>query len=285
VLVAGRGQFAAHFRWFVASSALMAAAVGWYAWEYAAAGSRPGGGTRVGLALGVGAALVIAFEMLLWPRKRFPRVRTLPWVRTQWWMKAHIWLGLLCGPVALLHSGFRLGGTLTTVLMVVLAVVLISGVWGLVLQHVLPRRMLERVPDEVPVAEIERIMAAHTTEFADRLAVDRGAFGGEPVPGSEVLTEAFEKHARGYLTGREHPPELRVRERADRWFAALAATTPPASHPRVRELERLCGLRRQFDIQSRLHWWLHNWVWVHLPLSVALVGLLAAHIYTALRYI
>ena len=53
----------------------------------------------------------------------------------------------------------------------------------------------------------------------------------------------------------------------------------------LNELQALCDLRRQFDIQARLHWWLHSWVWVHLPLSVALVGLLVAHIYTALRFI
>jgi hypothetical protein len=285
VLVVGRKQFAAHFRWFVAAVALTAGSVGWYLGEFAAGGSLPGGGSRVGLALGTGAALIIVFEMLLWPRKRFPGVRTLPWVRTQWWMKAHIWLGLLCGPVALLHSGFRLGGWLTTALAVVLVLVLVSGVWGLVLQHLLPRRMFELAPDEVPVAEIERVMTVHTDDFADRLAADRGAFGGEPVPGSEILAEAFEKVARGYLTGRARPPALRVQDRAARWFADLTATTHPASHARVRELEELCGLRRQLDAQARLHWWLHNWVWVHLPLSVALVGLLVAHVYTALRYI
>jgi hypothetical protein len=30
--------------------------------------------------------------------------------------------------------------------------------------------------------------------------------------------------------------------------------------------------------------WLHNWVLIHLPLSVALTVLLAAHAVTALKY-
>lgn len=284
MLVVGR-QFAAHVRCVVGVAVLFAAAAAWYAADWITSGSLPGGGSRVGLTLGVAAALIIAFEMLLWPRKRFARVRTLPWVRTQWWMKAHIWLGLACGPAVVLHSGFRLGGWLPTALAVVLAAVLVSGVWGLILQHVLPRRMLELVPDEVPVAEIERVMATHTEEFAEQLAVDRGAFGSDPVPGAEVVAEAFEKVVRAYLLGRERPADLRAYERAGRWFASRMASAPAASHGRLRELEELCGLRRQFDVQARLHWWLHNWVWVHLPLSVALVGLLAAHIYTALRYI
>ena len=100
MLVVGRKQFAGHFRWFVAAVVLTAVSVGWYSWEFAdrrvaprrrqpgRAGPRDRG------------ALIIAFEMLLWPRKRFPRVRTLPWVRTQWWMRAHIWLGAVVRPVA-----------------------------------------------------------------------------------------------------------------------------------------------------------------------------------------
>ena len=285
MLVFGRGRFAAHARWFLLTVALTAAAAAWYGVESAAAGSPPGGGSRVGLALGIAAAALIAFEMLLWPRKRFPGARTWPMFPTKLWMKAHIWLGLVCVPFVALHSGFRLGGWLPASLMVVFALVVVSGVWGLYLQHAIPRRMLELVPDEVPAAEVERVVAAHTDEFVRRLEVDRGALGGDPVPGVEIVWEAFEKTARPYLAGRDRPAALRVPHRAAGWFADLTAVTPPACHPRVRELEELCGLRRQFDIQARLHWWLHNWVWVHLPLSVALVGLLVAHVYTALRYL
>jgi hypothetical protein len=37
-------------------------------------------------------------------------------------------------------------------------------------------------------------------------------------------------------------------------------------------------------VQRHLHAWLHNWLFVHAPLSFALFVLVAVHIYFALRY-
>jgi hypothetical protein len=279
VLVEGRAQS----RWFLATLALTVAAAGWYAVEAASARTLPGGSSRVGLALGFAGAAIIGFEMLLWPRKRWPRFRTLPFGRTKHWMAAHVWLGLLCVPVAVLHTGFRFGGVLTTTLMLVFGTVIASGIWGLVLQNVLPRRMLEAVPDEVPAAEIDRVLAVHAAEFARKLAADRGEFGAAPLPGIESVAAFYEAEAKPYLLGGAKPPALREANRAADVFAELRATAA-GSADRLRDLEELCGLRRQLDAQARMHWWLHNWVWVHLPLSVALVGLLVAHMYTALRW-
>ena len=285
MLVWGPNRFAAQARWAFVAVTLVVGSAAWYAAEAVAAGRLPTGGSRVGLALGVVAALIIGFEMLLWPRKRFLRTRTRRLGRTQTWLKAHIWLGLACGPLAVLHAGFRLGGSLAATLMLVLGVVLASGVWGLILQHLIPRLLKDRVPDEVPAAEAERIVAHHTAGFARRLEVARGGLGAEPVAGAELVREAFEKVVRPYLAGLTRPGELRVADRAGRYFADLHAALPEAGRPLARELEEVCRLRRQFDAQLRLQWWLHSWVWVHLPLSVALVGLLVVHIYVALRYI
>ena len=285
MLVVGRGQFAAHFRWFLGCVAVLAASVAWY-WMAARESDRwPGGGSQVGLSLGVASALMIAFEMLIWPRKRFPKLRTMPLLRTQHWMKAHIWLGLLCVPLAVLHAGFRLGGTLTTTLSAVFAVVIASGIWGLLAQHIIPRRLLALVPDEVPATEIERVMAVHTLEFERKLVIDRGKFGGPELPGIAAVAEFFEADARPYLLGERVPQSLATADRAADVFEGLLASTPAASRPRVDDLRELCALRRQFDTQLRLQTWLHNWVWVHLPLSLTLVGLLVLHIYTALRYL
>jgi hypothetical protein len=285
VLVVGRRQFASQFRWFLLALLLTAASAGWYAYEASQTTELPGGGSFVGLVLGTVGAAIILFEMLIWPRKRFARFRTLPLIRTKFWMKAHIWLGLLVVPVAVLHSGFRFGGLMTTTLMVVFLVVIVSGIWGLFLQHVIPRLMLELVPEEVPEAEIERVMVSHTREFERALAVDRGKLGGPELPGTDLIGRFFEKEAQAYLLGEKVIPDLRSARRSAAVFAAMTMAIPTSAHPRLNELRALCDLRRQFDIQARLHWWLHSWVWVHLPLSVALVGLLVAHIYTALRFI
>lgn len=285
MLVFGRHQFAAHFRWFLATVLLTTGVIVWYFTVAGVTGTLPTGGTRIGLILGVIGAAIIGFEMLIWPRKRFYAVRTLPLFRTKYWLKAHIWLGLFCVPVAILHSGFRSGGSLSTSLMIVFAIVIASGIWGLFLQAYIPRRMLERVPDEVPVHETERVIELHALEFERRLAIDQGKLGGAEVPGVERIAEYYESTIHPYLIGEIRPEVLARTASTHDHFQTLRARTPAPSHPRLDDLQALCHLRRQFDMQRRLHWWLHSWVWVHLPLSVALVGLLIAHIYVALRYI
>ena len=57
----------------------------------------------------------------------------------QTWMRGHIWLGLLSGVLILCHSGYRWGGPLEIALWVVLIAMLMTGIYGLVLQQVLPR--------------------------------------------------------------------------------------------------------------------------------------------------
>ena len=64
------------------------------------------------------------------------------------WMQMHIWLGLLAVPLILFHAGFRLGGALTTTLMVLFTIVTLSGIFGLVLQQFMPAMMTARVPLE-----------------------------------------------------------------------------------------------------------------------------------------
>ena len=64
----------------------------------------------------------------------------------------------------------------------------------------------------------------------------------------------------------------------------LEARLDPAAHPAVDEIEDLCSQRRQFDLEARLHHWLHGWLLVHAPLSIMLFILLLVHIYVACKY-
>src|SRR5258708_37608142 len=109
-------------------------------------GRWPGGGSLTGLVLGTLAAAIFLFELAL-VGKKTKTFRTARWMpRAQTWMKAHIWLGLLTVPLVVLHSGGRFGGTLTTLFIAVFGLVIASGVWGLLLQNVLPRLLLDAAP-------------------------------------------------------------------------------------------------------------------------------------------
>ncbi len=93
-----------------------------------------------------GALLSLRKRVVLWP------IGTV-----QSWMRAHIWLTLLTVPLVLLHSGFRLGGGMTILLMVLYSVVMVSGIYGLILQHKIPPIMKERLPSETIYQQIPHI--------------------------------------------------------------------------------------------------------------------------------
>jgi hypothetical protein len=114
------------------------------------------GGTPLGLIFGAISLSIFVFAALLGVRKKVVlwRVGNL-----QRWLRAHIWLTLLTIPLVILHSGFRLGGPMTTLLMVLYAIVMVSGIYGLALQHQLPRIMKERLPAETVYEQIPHIRA------------------------------------------------------------------------------------------------------------------------------
>jgi hypothetical protein len=67
-------------------------------------------------------------------------------------------------------------------------------------------------------------------------------------------------------------------------FAGLRTLLPEAGHATVDDLEGICEEARQLRQQERLHHWLHDWLLVHIPLSLALILLGAIHAVMALRY-
>lgn len=112
------------------------------------------GGTPLGLWFGSISLAIFVFAALLSLRKKIPlwRVGTV-----QRWLRAHIWLTILTIPLILLHSGFRFGGPMTTFLMVLYGLVMVSGFYGLFLQHLMPRLMKERLPAETVFEQIPHI--------------------------------------------------------------------------------------------------------------------------------
>jgi hypothetical protein len=125
------------------------------------------GGTPLGLIFGTIALAIFVFAALLGVRKKIVlwRVGTV-----QRWLRAHIWLTLLTVPLVILHSGFRLGGPMTTLIIILYVVVMVSGIYGLVLQHFVPTIMMERLPAESVYEQIPHIRAqllAASTKMRD----------------------------------------------------------------------------------------------------------------------
>src|SRR5438094_1729433 len=142
------------------------------------------GGTSLGLLFGPIEFSLFVIASLLGERKKIVlwRVGTV-----QRWLRAHIWLTLLTIPLVILHSGFRLGGPMTTLIIILYVVVMVSGIYGLVLQHYVPTVMMERLPAESVYEQIPHIRAqlvAAATKMRDSFkpAPPTKADAGAPAP-------------------------------------------------------------------------------------------------------
>jgi len=67
-------------------------------------------------------------------------------------------------------------------------------------------------------------------------------------------------------------------------FSGLRTLLPAAGHAALDDLADICDEARQLTRQERLHHWLHGWLLLHIPLSLALILLGAIHAVMALRY-
>ncbi len=142
------------------------------------------GGTPLGLIFGTISLGIFVFAALLGVRKKLMlwRVGTV-----QRWLRAHIWLTLLTIPLVILHSGFRFGGPMTTLLIVLYIIVMVSGVYGLVLQHQMPRIMMERLPaesvyEQIPHIRAQLYAAAQKMRDSFKPAAPKKTDAGAPAP-------------------------------------------------------------------------------------------------------
>lgn len=85
-------------------------------------------------------------------------------------------------------------------------------------------------------------------------------------------------------TGRSPTGKLGSAQQIQWFFDDLRRRVRPEARPAVDQIEGLCHRRRQFNLQMWIHFWLHGWLAIHLPLSVALIWLLAAHVVGAIVY-
>ncbi len=170
-----------HLAPFLVSAVLVMAGGIWQS-VYSSMHDRPVSGSSLpGLVIGSVAAAIILFELLLWPRKRLRRFKLF---RTKTWMAFHLWLGLACGPLAWIHAGYRTGGSFTTILMGLLVFVLVSGIYGWIMQIVIPKWMLGNLPHETIYSQIDDVSLQNALEARQLLTV---ALGPKP-PQSSKLT-------------------------------------------------------------------------------------------------
>ena len=287
-----------HKSWLIASLGIFGVSMLLYVVYRVPPSGSSMGGTALGLAFGILGFAFMIFAALLGARKKVPVWRV---GRAQTWMRGHLWLGLLSLPLIVLHSGFRYGHGLTAVLMTLLIIVVGSGAFGAALQHYMPQVITREVTMETIYEEIGHVRAQLLEEAGELVkqatAVTTKAAAGGATDSTEDFAVAvvddqstplrnfFELELNPFLKnpgGRGHALGNEAQSRNA--FIQLRTLVPPALHATLDDLENICEEERQLTLQSQLHLWLHGWLLLHVPLSLALILLGAVHAVMALRY-
>jgi hypothetical protein len=199
---------------------------------------------------------------------------------------------------------------LTATLMAIFAVVIVSGVVGLVLQQVVPAIMTRRLPLETIHSQIDHVSAGLAVDAYEAVAniagsipeaveeqaaivaeeallqkrpgnwkhVHRLSPAAHPGPGASTLRAFYLSEVRPYL----HRKPGATMPRPD--VRSLRLSAAEDWGPCVEKLAQLCEESRQLSVQLKLHTLLHDWLLIHVPLSFALFVLVAIHAFYALRY-
>ena len=291
-----------HRPWAVATIALAIISTAVYILYAVETPGGPRGGSALGLTFGIVGYAMMLYAGLLGARKRVPTWRL---GRGQTWMRGHLWLGLLSLLLILYHAGFAFRGPLTLLMMILFFIVIGSGLLGAAVQHYIPTYMTSRVPLETIYEEIPHVRA-QLREEADQLAAAIcGPLDSAPEPETAEEPEAA---AQTTLVEIEHDDRLQFREvylhkvrpyledpetagaeladpsRSTETFEALRRLLAPPVHGVLDDLENICVEEQQLSRQIRIYRWLHGWLLVHVPLSIALLVLGAVHAVMALRY-
>ena len=139
-----------------------------------------------------------------------------------------------------------------------------------------------------------RTMAASAVPLRTSAAVSAGASAAvAAAPEIILLTEEESAPLRRFYLEEMRPflenPQQRGQrpgdaQKATGAFAGLQMLLPAAAKATLDDLADICDEARQLQRQARLHHWLHGWLLLHIPLSLALILLGAVHAVMALRY-
>ena len=291
-----------HKPWAIATCIAFAVSLVAYFAYVRASLNGPSGGSAMGLIFGSVGFGMMLFATLLSLRKHFPVWRI---GRAQTWMRGHLWIGLLSYPMILFHGGFHWGGPLTSALMWILTIVIVSGLIGAILQHFMPRLITQRVPMETIYDQIDHVQrqlieeADGLIKSIDAQAAKLGLYvaaaaagnegtaqvGTSPEQALDELRSVYELSIRPYLQVRgAYHHSLNSRKNAKGMFLRLRKLVPAELKEVVDDVENVCEEKRDLDRQSRMHRLLHGWLFIHVPLSFALVVLGAIHAVWALRF-
>ncbi|MEA3060236.1 MAG: hypothetical protein QOJ94_17 [Sphingomonadales bacterium] len=265
------------FRWLKASLVLCLACL--LAYALIDQQPRPSGGTAYGYTLGTIATLLILWLTMLGVRKR-------AMTRGRWslkgWTSAHVYLGLSLVVIATLHTGFDFGWNVHTLAYALMMLVILSGIWGVTAYATLPealsnsRSEMTRPQMIDAIVKLDRQLQSAAQPLADSdTAIVRRALADDP-----FRAGVFRRLSASPRGCRTDAALAGLRKR----LALATGDEAEAIEGVVALLERKAAALARIRQYLRLRALLEIWLYVHVPLTFALIAALAAHILSVFFY-
>ncbi len=258
----------------------------------------PNGGTALGYTLGTIGALLILWLMWFGIRKRSYRSRL---GSVQGWLSAHVYLGLGLITVATLHTGFQFGWNVHTLAYVLMLLVILSGLIGVFCYMHFPKVITDESSESSvdslvrQIEDIDRQALKLAGEIDDEThekvlrSIQRNTIGGNWLQllfarGRGGRVEAFAGADAGDV-----PKDDSEMSETMIFMASHIARGRLDKGDAIRRLSDLligqkAQLQRQLRRNLQLKAFLDIWLYLHVPLSFALLAALIAHVVSVFFY-
>jgi hypothetical protein len=233
-----------------------------------------------GLTYGTAAAVLMAMVALYGLRRRTTNAALkLRLGRAQAWLLFHLYAGALCLLLTLMHSGFHVPkGILTWWLWVLSIWVTVSGLFGALLQKWIPTILASGLGNEVLYERIPDLIK----EIKDK-AKTLAETCADPVWDfyKKNLARALEAPQTRLIYYMDVTGGIQSRMKQ---FEYLRRLLSPEERDKLNKLEALYKTKLEIDAHFTLQKTLRGWLYLHVPVSLALLVLVAFHIFTILYY-
>jgi len=280
-------------RYLKACLLLLIVSVALYVSQWGNDSQPPNGGTWQGYVLGTVGALLIAWLSLLGIRKR-SYSSTIGTV--QGWTSAHVYLGAVLLIVATLHCAVQFGWNIHTLAYVLMCLVIGSGFYGLYVYMHLPERLAINGAEKERAQWLEELdqLDNGIRDVAQRCDAELQAMVLSALDlttlGGGVFNQLFAIDSSRVepLGGGRPVPNLGQQTVTDELAARVPAASRRAEAEVLNELLSSFGrrqvilhvLRRDIQLKGLLKVWLY----LHIPLTAALLAALTIHVISVFLY-
>jgi hypothetical protein len=200
----------------------------------------------------------------------------------QGWLSAHVYLGTSLLVVATLHTGLELGWNVHTLAYALMVAVIASGFYGVFVYLRVPGMMTTNLGEDtlesllLRISEIDRALAEKSLGLPDEmLAVVTQSIKGTRLGGGFLRILSGDDPGCPTTVAAIALPQL-----AKRLSGEAAVLNREVYSALLQKQELLAKARRNMRYKALLDLWLY----VHVPLALALLAALAAHVVIVFLY-